>query len=431
VLRPLLSVLRPLLCVLRLLLCMLKPLLSVLRPLLCVAFLLAQSALVGAVVTVDNPNQPADGHRTLRFESGRTLDTDGASCLVGYPVSFATAGDYLLLLDRQLCAVHAFDSWGDCVASFGQPGEGPGDFRVPWKLLALDDSTVCILDHRPATIHMYSIGGLHFRSEAIPGCGHQVVVDDLAGSTRFLVALRADVDPIREAGKAGSRTTSNLLRVQVGAPPGPVYHAATCDFFYSNDVPVCHEIEQYQISGFACNDTSVYVAGKRNDYCMTQLSMNGDVIREITREYRSRRRTTSERDSIHTVRSVSVGGCLVMEYREAATDPDIMDMRIAADGKLWVLPSRGALDPPPGIYQVWDVFDRNGIFCEQVQVVLDCDQAVDQVFWLSTDDVVLCRNWKSVERAIHTGPGIDEGRREEDLLDQPLEVVPMFGTWTE
>ena len=120
-----------------------------------------------------------------------------------------------------------------------------------------------------------------------------------------------------------------------------------------------------------------------------------------------------------------------MEYREAATDPDIMDMRIAADGKLWVLPSRGALDPPPGIYQVWDVFDRNGIFCEQVQVVLDCDQAVDQVFWLSTDDVVLCRNWKSVERAIHTGPGNDEGRREEDLLDQPLEVVPMFGTWTE
>lgn len=402
-----------------------------LRLLLCVASLLAQSALVGAVVVVENPDQPAQRLKTLRFESGRPLDTDGANCLVGYPVSFTNAGDYLLLLDRQLCAVHVFDRWGECVASFGQSGEGPGDFRVPWKLLAMDDSTVCILDHRPAAIHMYSTEGVHLGSEVIPGTGHQVVADDLAGNRGFLVALRADVDPIREAGRAGSRTRSHLLRVRLGSSPGPVYHAATCDFFYSDDVPVCHETEQYQISGFACDDTSVYLAGERNDYSITQTSVNGDVIRKITREYPSRSRRPSERDSIHTVRSVSVGGCLVMEYREAPTDPDIMDMRIAADGKLWVLPSRGALDPPPGIYQVWDVFDRNGIFCEQVQVVLDCDQAVDRVFWLSTDDIVLCRNWKPVEKAFNAGPPDGNGRDAEDLIGKPLEVVPMFGRWTD
>ena len=50
------------------------------------------------------------------------------------------------------------------------------------------------------------------------------------------------------------------------------------------------------------------------------------------------------------------------------TDRDIQKLYARDGGKLWVLSSRGAIDPPEGSLGVFDVYDRNGRFTEQLSL---------------------------------------------------------------
>lgn len=49
----------------------------------------------------------------------------------------------------------------------------------------------------------------------------------------------------------------------------------------------------------------------------------------------------------------------------------IMQMHVDEEGRLWVLNSRGAHPEEPGIHSVWDVFDAEGRFDQEVALACE------------------------------------------------------------
>jgi len=77
-------------------------------------------------------------------------------------------GGGMLVLDAQTHLVHVFDSIGRPVRSFGGEGEGPGEFRRPASVTALDDSGFTVGQGFPPVLHWLTAEGDYLRSSRLP-----------------------------------------------------------------------------------------------------------------------------------------------------------------------------------------------------------------------------------------------------------------------
>ena len=74
----------------------------------------------------------------------------------------------MLVLDAQTHLVHVFDSTGRPVRSFGGEGEGPGEFRRPASVTALDDGGFAVGQGFPPVLHWLTAEGDYLRSSRLP-----------------------------------------------------------------------------------------------------------------------------------------------------------------------------------------------------------------------------------------------------------------------
>ncbi len=378
---------------------------------------------------VENASSPKHGTRHLVFEEEWRLRDDAPEYLIGVPVAAVAAEQRVFLLDQQLGTIWAFNDQGRFLHRFGSFGEGPGDFRSPCALVDFGNGTIGSLDRSPAQLHTHDPLGNLLRTHRIEGDALRTAGYSIKGSDSLFVLLRSEVDPIKEAGKRGTISWTSLVRLTPDGQCGVVYHEKMREFVYYGRTRPVREEEQYVVSGYDVHQNRLYAAVDRDRYAVTVLAATGDTLQVITRSYESRRRSAAERDSISARRSQSVGGCVIVEYRAAEYDQAILDLHVARDGRLWVLSSRGAHDPPRGTYQVWDVFDEHGLFIEQVELILDASRTGDRVFWLEDDRVLLCRNWADAEATFNdTPPGNGTAAEQVSLpVDTGLQIICMTG----
>ena len=74
----------------------------------------------------------------------------------------------MLVLDAQTHLVHVFDSTGRQVHRFGGEGDGPGEFRRPASVTALDDGSFAVGQGFPPVLHLLTAEGDHLRSSRLP-----------------------------------------------------------------------------------------------------------------------------------------------------------------------------------------------------------------------------------------------------------------------
>ncbi len=74
----------------------------------------------------------------------------------------------MLVLDAQTHLVHVFDSTGRQVRRFGGEGEGPGEFRRPASVTALDDGSFAVGQGFPPVLHWLTGEGGYLRSSRLP-----------------------------------------------------------------------------------------------------------------------------------------------------------------------------------------------------------------------------------------------------------------------
>ena len=365
----------------------------------------------------------------LVFDEIWRLSDSDPEYLIGIPTDASAVGGNVLILDKLLKTVHIFDQLGKYQGQIGRPGDGPGEFHNPVQVVGFSDDTVGILTYVPGYIHHFLMDGELIASHKIDTGAIKTVGHSIYGLDPLFVLLISDMTTIVKDGNRGTSSLTKFVQYSYEGDISTEYHAKKRDLIYmGNKLPPPIETEQYFMSGFDASRSYVYLATESNEYKIAVLNSASDTVKVITRDYQSRKRTKTERDSIELARSMPSGECVRVNYQASDLEQDIIDLKVSEDDRLWVLNSNGANDQPSGVYQVWDRFDEFGVFDDQVEIVLDVNND-DVVFWLDEETVLLCRNLKSTEESYYA---VSQGREiENPEKENNLELIYLQGRYVE
>jgi DNA-binding beta-propeller fold protein YncE len=74
-------------------------------------------------------------------------------------VAVAPGGDLYVTDGYGNCRVHQFDARGGLIRSWGEPGSGPGQFRVPHSVMVLDGERLLVCDRENDRIQVFALDG--------------------------------------------------------------------------------------------------------------------------------------------------------------------------------------------------------------------------------------------------------------------------------
>ena len=318
------------------------------------------------VFNPDSPHAGPEGVPTL-VEELRIGSIEGACDSFGAVFSLAVDDDgRIYVADRQTNDIRVFSARGECVRTFGRPGEGPGEFGMlagivwqpPGYLWAIDalrnratvfDSLGTVLATHPLQLGRAASlpwrlwvddgGSLHFWSPGfrrIVEYGVGPGLDSLAGVPQPMVPPGSRMEYTREAGSGDSRIT-----MQMAIPHAPRVRWT---------VNSAGNIWQAHTSAFAIHETTYA----------------GDTLRTIRLDREPPRLEGRERDSI--AEATGLAARRLPEHKHA-----IRNIRPGPDGWLWIETERGAT-------RAWDVFDEGGYYVGRVESPVPIEKTPFPVF---------------------------------------------------
>jgi len=370
---------------------------------------------------ITNPTQPANGVETLVLEEQWRRGGEDDELFFGLVVQACPgSGGEIFLLDAQLNEVMVLSADGELLRTIGREGEGPGEFRRAGDLMLTTDGNVGVVQRMPGAIVLLTPDGLP-AGTVLPG-------DPTTGGRDYLSGAQAVAGGLVLSGAHMTRTETGRLRRNFISLYGldgierREYFGLDDDFDFS--AQSFREVDQYfpgEGRWDVAPDGRVFVAASRQDYLVTVFSPDGGPVALIGRDYESRPRDRETLDRLEAAwkagrRYARFG----VEQEFAALEADIVRLEVRGD-ELWVLPSRGLHDQPPGVLQTWDVFTSEGLFDRQVALRAPGDGTRDRVILLDDDRALVVSGFQDARDAF-TGAG---GKDDEDDLDYatPVEVI--------
>ncbi len=324
----------------------------------------------------------------------------------------------------QLAEVTVLGPDGEVVRTLGREGDGPGETRRPSDLLIMDDGGVGIVRGYPGSVVLLDAAGA-------PAGVIEVGGDPLhGGATTLELAhhrdghLVAGLIDVQQDGGSIQRRTARIVRLTEDGAREVVYHEGG----FTWDFRDFHFYERENVAWAARRmalgpDGRVYSATDRDAYAITVYEPDGAIDRVIERDHEPSRRTPEERAAVRELyasmlRQLPFEAPITVE----ATDPVIEwigpNLRVAADGPLWVLTSRGQRPEAADIMVTYDVFDPSGHFQRQVAVACEGDGREDALYLAPDGErAVLVKGFLAAARSMF-GAQVDT-----DAEPEPIEVV--------
>jgi len=388
--------------------------------------LLAAAAVAATLVppparAAGTPGQPLQPPGQVRLVPEWAVGGEDSEVFFGMVVAAAAdaAGD-LYVLDSQLARVEVFSPAGDHLRTVVQRGEGPGEARAPTDLCLLDDGTVVVLDRFPArlvrvrgdgtpvsTVELEPArapGSGRLAGFAVAGCGDAVVVagghnaDQMQRSVKLLARFGLDG---RELG-----------RLREASTPIDRAHPALTDREFLDPFSGA-----WAVGPGGC----VYFPADPDRYVIAALGPGGDVVREVSREYRPRPRTGRELRRLAALIDAHLAG---LRDRTRVTidtvEPAVAALQCDDRGVLWVEHGHSRHDLPPGVLLRLDTFDAEGRWLREVHLLADGDPEFDRVLLLGDGRALLVRNGQLARWADHAWHPVSVG---EDGPAGPLAIV--------
>jgi hypothetical protein len=326
------------------------------------------------------------------------------------------------ILDSQLSQVQVYSPDGEFLRSLAREGDGPGEVRRPNDMLLRPDGEVWLLQGFPGKIVKVTADGQPAGSaqyDAGGGQGQFAVLNggrSLGEADILLVGIRMSF------GGALSRQT---YFVDICQPDGQS-ETALLEKEHTIDYSSFHLDElamDFVWTRFATGpDGRIYFAPTRNEYRIDVFAPDGTPERIIERPFTSLPRDESQRERAHQI--IEAIGAYYPTPPQKITiedhEPDVSGLYIRPDGELWVLSSRGAHERPPGVFAVLDVFDAEGVYRRQVELVAPGDAENDSLFFLRDGRPVVV---VGALDAFLTQQGVTGGGSEEAPEAVPLEVI--------
>jgi len=232
----------------------------------------------------------------------------------------------------------------------------------------------------PTRIAMFERSGTPVGTIVLPegpgGVAPRVAGAELAGDHVVIHAIQLRMD------EGSERQMHYLCSIDREGNETVRYYEG--DEYMSNlSQPVWEERSQALRGRWATRaDGSVIVASSYSDYEISVFAPNGSLEQVVTREYKHRKRSSSEKKAIHDWASWNPNALWPnTRFEIEEYDKDIMSLHVDPNGSCWVLTSRGQYDRPDGSAGVYDVIGLDGRLDRQVTLKADVDPERDNYYF--------------------------------------------------
>jgi hypothetical protein len=321
------------------------------------------------------------------------------------------ARDNVYLLDLQLSEVRVFNIDGEYVRTIGREGEGPGEFRYPTSMLFLPDGKLGVIQPSASRLILFDAEGNpagDLRIQPPDGKGFfRLEGGRLAGDQ---LAMRYQLGDK----KKGSWSTRNRLAFfdMTGSQQSVLIEAAT-KMNYISARFVERDWNSFDRCWTASPDGRVFARTGFADYEIRVWGPDGELDRVIHREYPPHRRSAEDINKIKDRWTRRFRWLPSLSFGIEDNWAPIHELHAQKDGTLWVRTSRGWRDRGGGVMAIFDVFDREGRFVQEVSLRGEFDPDNDGLF-LADEYVILVTDLVSAMNALK-----NVGDGEETLEEEP------------
>ncbi len=375
----------------------------------------ARPAQAAEVPQVIGGETPRDGVRDLTLtEMWRRGGEDDEELLVGMVASVLTDREgNVYALDSQLSEVHVFDLSGRLLRTLGRKGQGPGEFENAARITFLPGSDAI------GVTQMFPGKLVGLKLDGTPAGDIKIGGDPASGGFASVIGAHLGGDNLVVTGVeiTFNQTDQSMNRrhfVRSYARDGAQrceYHTHTVHWSFAGAITLSETENDYVWWRTAVDrEGRVLVGVPREEYRINVYGAGGALERVFGRAYQSLPRTPDmlarfERMIEAQSRQMPPG----TRTEVAKNEQDIWGINCLPDGTTWVTTSRGMFTPPAGVFTVWDVFDRDGAFVQQVQARVPGKPGQD--FLLVTEHgyaVMVTGFWSAVMSAMGAGSDDDD-----------------------
>jgi len=385
-------------------------------------------ALSAEPVLMENGPTPSQTIRYWHLKEEWRAGPDGEDFVFGFIVDVACdALGNTYLLDFQQQETYVFDPAGKFLYVRGRKGEGPGETTMASNLL-LRPTGLGLVNRYPLGVIWLDDNGdpagktipfLKDSPEAILGCwfGRWRHGSLLLGMTRTTFTEEGIISEEMLVGCAEDGTI------------GPVYLDLEDAYLQGSLDDKVDESRYYNpFAGRWDLDENgrIWIAPERDNYLLRALDASGQVVLETTREFSNPDRPDHEirkiRQSIE--KQWTRSGLPIIVGDKAPCIEKLWIMENPWGTEIWIESAASHHDLPPEVMVRYDLFNLEGKFTHQVDIVGAGDPSFDRWYMMGNNRLIMVRNASS-------------GGYEEDDPDHPrfdddeLEVISFRIVWEE
>jgi hypothetical protein len=376
------------------------------------------------IPVVVNSQRPGQGRQIWQLrELWRISSEDDDELLIGrVQDALADSDGNIYLLDQQLAQVHVFSPEGRYLHSLSREGNGPGETRNPMALIFAPGGGLGLMQAFPARIVTFDFEGNPLPPINLRSPGASMGTDRMALTVRSRGGVLAYSGRTFSMQRDGPRPKNLLM---ICAPDG---EESASVIEKESGAPMetrkWVEKDEYFVHRGRWNlgpDGRIYAAPERDAYAVHVYGVDGKLERILERDYTPRKRSDEDKEGMGI--SMSTGeGEIEIDNVIDDHDPCISGIRISETGEVWVEHSRSNRELPGGVFQLQDIFDRDGHYRHEVLITCGEERGEnDELFYVSDDRVILVKGYDP-RISISIGPGgggVDVPEEERP----PLEVV--------
>ncbi len=327
----------------------------------------------------------------------------------------------LYLVDQQLSRISVFDASGTFLRTIGREGDGPGEFRRPYRVFVTSGGEVRVLASRFGLVSRFTRMGEYLGDVVVPPDADGVVpaIREVKESPSGPVAW-AVVRENTQFVLAGERVEKHVIAtLDDQGRLGRIFLETS--FTGDDAVPVWSERpgalnDRWDVA----SDGRVVVATSFLDYSVAVFGPDGAEESRFTIDYDHRRRSKDEKQAVLDWATVNPDGNLPgTRFEIEDDDKDVMALFCRQGGEIWILTSRGVYDRPAGSVGVFDVRDRAGALLRCVSLEGDADPVRDRLVFAG-DRLYVMTCYRSALATMIAG-GSDN--RFSSQCDEPMGVV--------
>ena len=330
-----------------------------------------------------NPAEPMESPKTIQLEELWRVggDTDNEDEFFGVisQILIDERGD-VYILDMQLNQVGVYSEDGEFLRVVGREGEGPGEFRNPSGMFFTPSGEIGVIQTMPGKIVLLTKDGEPAGDFPLPspeGAGFIVLVGGFAHGDNVVLQM-ADMG----MGEGEWHQNRYLISVSPEGKELTRYFGNTRQIIFANPVMNDMDWDTFDRRWSIDAQGRVYAAVDYNEYQIHVWNADGSLDRVIQRDFESRKRTAEEIELITNLMGLfarQIPNCKV-QVTDMAKDIDTFYIR--EDGSIWVLNAHGSYDNPEGSIGIFDVFDPDGHYVQQVTLEGEGDPKQDGYFFV-------------------------------------------------